>query len=107
MARAGSQPLAAFAAVALLSITGFACLGSSSETDDPSTSDPRLREERIEQLRQAIDRDHATLEDLITRPGVEDGPQLHDDPELRAIAARLSEHERALERLETAAKAAK
>jgi len=111
MARAGAPhtPRAAprFAAVAalavLLSIAGVACLGWSPETDDPALSDPQLRAARIEELKQAIERDHATLEDLITRPVDNDAP-LYDDPEMRAIAGRLNEQVRTLERLEAAAK---
>ncbi len=56
---------------------------------------------RIEELRQAIARDHATLEDLISRPRGADEIRLHVDPELRTIATRLTEQERELERLES------
>lgn len=108
MARARTvRRIAVFAAVALLSLAGIGCLGASSETHDLPAADPQPRGARIVELRQAIDRDHATLEDLITRPRAEGAAPLHDDSELRAIAARLTDQVRALERLEAAAKAAK
>ena len=61
--------------------------------------DATLRAARIEALRHDIERDHRTLEDLITRPGQAADASLHEDPELRAIATRLSEQERLLETL--------
>jgi len=99
--------IAAFCAAALLSISGFACFGTSPEPEDPALSDPRLRSARIEELRVAIAQDHAALENLITRPGAEWNSTLHEDPEMRAIAARLSEQEHDLERLEAAEEAAR
>ena len=99
--------IAALCAAALLSIAGFACFGSSPEPEDPALSDPQLRSARIEELRAAIAQDHVALENLITRPGAEWNSALHQDPEMRAIAARLSEQEHDLERLEAAAEAAK
>jgi len=89
-------------AAALISIAGIACFAGSPEPQDPALSDPILRKARIEELRQAIKKDHETLEDLITRPGVEWNTALHEDPEMRAIADRLTEQEHALERLEAA-----
>jgi hypothetical protein len=97
---------AALCAAALLSIAGFACFGSNPEPEDPALSDPRLRSARIEELRAAIKQDHVALENLITRPGAEWNSALHEDPEMRAIAARLSEQERDLEQLEAAEEAA-
>jgi hypothetical protein len=99
--------IAALCAAALISIAGFACFGSSPEPEDPALSDPQLRSARIEELKAAIARDHVALEDLITRPGAEWNSALHEDPEMRAIAARLSEQEHDLERLEAAEEAAK
>ncbi len=98
-----ARRIAVFAAVALLSVAGIGCLGASSETNEPQTADPQLHRQRIQELRQAIDRDHATLEALITRPAAADGAPLYDDPEMRAIAVRLTDQVRALERLEAAA----
>jgi hypothetical protein len=95
---------AALATTTLLVITGLACFGASPEAPDPALSDPLLRAERIEELKQSIDRDHATLEDLITQPRTEDGVPLHDNQEIRVIAARLTEEQNALDRLEAAAK---
>jgi hypothetical protein len=89
-----------------MTIAGVACFGANPAPEDPALSDPSLREARIEQLRQAIKKDHETLEDLISRPGAAWNTALHEDPEMRAIAARLTEQEHALERLEAAAEAA-
>jgi len=102
-----ARRIAALCAAALLSIAGFACFGSSPEPEDPALSDPQLRSARIEELRAAIAQDHVALENLITRPGAEWNSALHEDPEMRAIAARLSDQENDLERLEAAAEAAK
>jgi hypothetical protein len=90
----------------IISIAGFACFGAKPEPEDPALSDPTLRAARIEELRQAIKQDHETLEDLITRPGAEWNTALHEDPEMRAIAARLTRQKHALDRLEAAAEAA-
>ena len=101
-----SRRITRCAAATLVAIVGAACFGGSPEPEDPALSDPSLRAARIEELRQAIKRDHETLEDLITRPGAEWNTALHEDPEMRAIAARLTEQEEALERLEAVADAA-
>lgn len=95
------------AAIAMLSIAATGCHGASSETDDAVASDPRLRAERIEELRQAIERDHVSLEDLITRPDAAGATPLYADPELREIAARLGDQERSLELLKKVAETAK
>lgn len=100
-----AQRTVALATAALLAITGLACSGASPEAPDPALSDPNLRAERIEELRGSIDRDHAALEDLITQPRTEDGVPLHDNQEMRAIAARLTEEQSTLDLLEAAAKA--
>lgn len=99
--------VAAIAVIAMLSIAATGCHGASSETDDAVASDPRLRAERIEELRQAIERDHVSLEDLITRPDAAGATPLYADPELREIAARLGDHERSLELLKKVAETAK
>jgi hypothetical protein len=80
-------------------------LGCATEAaPDPRAADPSWRGERIQVLRRAIAEDHATLEDLITRPPQpESATQLHHDPELKAIAERLSDHKRELARLEALA----
>ena len=93
-------------AAAIIAIAGLACFGAKPEPEDPALSDPTLRTARIEELRQAIKQDHETLEDLITRPGAEWNTALHEDPEMRAIAARLTRQKHALDRLEAAAEAA-
>ncbi len=81
-------------------LAGFACLNFNFGNDDaidPAMQDPALRAARIESLRSEIERDHRTLEDLITQPGQAADASLHDHPELRAIANRLTEQERLLE----------
>lgn len=93
-------------AALLLSIAGFACFWSTPEPEDPALFDPQLRSARIEELELAIAEDHATLENLITRPGAQWNSALHEDPEMRAIAARLSDQEHDLERLKAAEEAA-
>ncbi len=98
------RPIATRVAIVLLSIAAMACHGARAE---PQDANPSTRGERIAELRQAIDRDHATLEALITRPVAEDDGPLYEDPEMRAIAARLTTQVNALERLEAAEKAAR
>ena len=75
--------------------------------DDPVASDPGWRKERIETLRDAIAKDHARLEILVTRSRPpEPAPPLHSDPEIRSIAGRLSDHKQELARLEALARQA-
>lgn len=84
----------------LAGVVGIACLGRTSGNEvDPAMQDATLRAARIETLQNDIERDHRTLEDLITQPGQAADTSLHDHPELRAIATRLSEQERLLETL--------
>lgn len=101
--RSGLRVLSPLAATALLTLVVFGCLGGGPDAEDPTRSDPQLRMARIEELKRAIAQDHATLEDLMTRPEVEDALPLYDDPVIRTIAARLTQNERALEELEAAA----
>ena len=61
--------------------------------------DSRLRSARIEALRISIEADHRMLENLITQPGQAADTSLHGNPELRAIATRLTDQERELEEL--------
>jgi hypothetical protein len=100
--RAGAaRRVLGLAAIAFFSMGGFACLGGSSDPGIGLANDPERRALRIEELRQAIARDHSTLEDLISRPRGADEIRLYVDPELRTIATRLTEQERELERLES------
>lgn len=99
-----AQRSAVFAAAVLSLIVQIACAGGNSSSEDPSASTSQEPGTLIEDLRQAIERDHARLEELITRPQAEGATPLHDDPELRLIAARLTERVRRLERLAAAAR---
>ena len=90
-------------------LTGLAIglMGCATEavTDTRAADDPSWRAERIEVLRRAIARDHTSLEDLIVQPRQpEAAPPLHRDPEVQAIAERLSDHQRELARLEALAR---
>ncbi|MEE8164603.1 MAG: hypothetical protein V3T64_03460 [Myxococcota bacterium] len=92
------------AALTGLTIGLIGC-ASAAAPDTKAAADPSWRAERIEALRRAIAEDHASLEDLIAQPRQpEPAPQLHRDPELRAIAERLSDHQRELARLEALAR---
>jgi hypothetical protein len=99
-ARAGASP-DAFTLVAILFfvIGASACLGGRPETDDDVANDPQRRAERITVLEQAIDQDHEALQDLISEPRQADDSKLYDDPEMRAIAGRLTAHVDELDRL--------
>jgi len=79
---------------------GLACAAAPPPADTAAEHDPAWRAERIETLRQAIAKDHASLEAHVTRTPNDQDPPLYDDPELRAIAARLTGQEEELERLE-------
>jgi hypothetical protein len=99
-ARAGASP-DSFTLVAILFfvIGASACLGGRPETDDDVANDPQRRAERIAVLEQAIDQDHETLQNLISEPRQADDSKLYDDPEMRAIAGRLTAHVDELDRL--------
>jgi len=85
-----------------LSIAASGCLGGSRSKPEPSNLDHSAEHAtRIESLRASIERDHRTLEDLISQPGLAADRSLHENPELRAIAERLTAQEDALEQLKT------
>jgi hypothetical protein len=91
------------AAIALgLSLAAPGCLGAGGQAPhehrEPADSAELATE--IEVLQVSIERDHRTLEDLITQPGLAADGSLHENPELRAIAERLTEQERSLEELQ-------
>ena len=88
------------APIVLLAMVGLGCAAPGAGSEQILASDPQAQAARIAELRRAIERDHATLENLISRPSTENAAELHDDPELREIAVRLTGQERALERLE-------
>jgi len=84
----------------VLPLAGSGCLGWTGDDEvDPAMQDATLRAAQIETLREDIEQDHRTLEDLITQPGQAADASLHEDPALRAIATRLSRQERLLETL--------
>lgn len=74
-------------------------LGCRSPAPDPALTDPTIRAARIEALEEAIAADHATLEDLISRPGAGEARPIHEEPEVRLIGERLTNQERELARL--------
>ncbi len=76
------------------------CLAGRADPEAELARDPAWRAERIEELRAAIDRDHAMLQELISEVRTEDETPVYADSEVRAIAARLTEQMRSLERLE-------
>jgi hypothetical protein len=81
-----------------VAIATMACsLFASHEVDAPLG--PAERSARIENLRQAIATDHASLESLIVESPHDVEIELHENPEVRAIADRLGAHERELARL--------
>lgn len=81
-------------------LVGSGCLGTcQGGVDDPAMQDAGLRAARIESLQASIERDHRALENLIMQPGLAADASLHDNLELRAIATRLTEQERELEKL--------
>lgn len=89
--------------ITLLGLVLLGCFGAGADVEDPARSDSLLRTARIEELKQSIARDHTTLEDWITRPDGVNASALHQDPRIFTIAERLSENQRALVQLETAA----
>ena len=86
----------------LVCVAAAACLGGPDDPDADVAHDPQLRAERIQNLREAIDQDHAMLQDLISEPRTEEEQQVYEDPQVRAIAARMTEQVRRLERLKAA-----
>ena len=85
-----------------LSIMGSGCLGGSwTNAESRHPNDAADRATQIETLKASIERDHRTLENLITQPGLAADRSLHENPELRAIAERLTALEQALEQLES------
>ena len=99
-ARAGAPP-GTFTLVAILFfvIGASACLGGGPKTGDDLANDPQWRAERIAVLEQAIDQDHEALQNLISEPRQADDSKLHEDPEMRAIAGRLTAQVGELDRL--------
>jgi hypothetical protein len=94
-------PVFSFASLLWLTAqVGLACAGAPAPSDAAAEHDPAWRAERIATLRQAIEKDHATLEAHVTRARDDQDPPVYEDPELRAIAARLTGQEDELERLE-------
>lgn len=85
-----------------LNIAAAGCLTDGrANTEPPELDHSADHSIRIETLKTSIERDHRTLENLITQPGLGADQSLHENPELRAIAERLTAQERALEELES------
>ena len=76
-----------------------ACAGHDPSAQLDAADIEAARSSRISVLKDAIARDHETLQALVTRPRGETESPLHDDPTLQAIARRLSDQERELEQL--------
>ena len=91
------------ASLALGLAIGVVGCAKSTSSSRASITDPQLRAERIEALREAIARDHVRIEQLIVQPREEDATNLHRDPEIRVIAKRIEAHRRELDRLEAEA----
>ena len=85
-------------AIASLVSLGAGCRGGPEPVDLAAFSEPEL-ESHVSRIEAQIDADHAALETLVARPRTEADAALHDDAELREIAARLSQHMTELERL--------
>ena len=62
-------------------------------------TDPAAHEEAIARLESSIARDRQTLEGWVARPRDEATTELHDDPVMREIAARLAADHAFLERI--------
>ncbi|HEB90053.1 MAG TPA: hypothetical protein ENI85_10815 [Deltaproteobacteria bacterium] len=101
-ARTRSGHLPVLVSLFLALAPGFGCSAGRRLDEAVIPADAALRVAEIAELRAAIERDHATLEDLITRSGSDEGGvlALHEDPALRTIAERLTWQERRLARLE-------
>jgi len=76
-----------------------ACAGQDPSTQLAAADIDAARSSRISALRDAIARDHETLQALVSQPREEAEPPLHGDPTLQAIARRLGDQERELEQL--------
>ena len=96
------RPAAALPLIATLPLAWLGCAGLGDPATQPA-SEVQAPVEEIAELESAIARDHATLERLVTALRTEDDPPLYENPELCAIAARLTEQERRLEQLRRAA----
>jgi hypothetical protein len=94
-------------ALMLCVVSQSGCLFSSDTPVDPSDLDPKERDQRIEALKVSIERDRAELAEWLARPDSEYSEALHDDPEMRALAARLNEQAEDLAQLEAAVRSAR
>jgi hypothetical protein len=84
---------------AMVLVSANACAGSDGSARDASELSAPDRSARIGELQDAIARDHATLQALVSRPREEVETPLHSDPTLHAIARRLGDQERELAHL--------
>lgn len=83
-------------AVALLGVLGCASDGVGG---GPLPTDAAARAAEIARLEARVERDRASLADMVTSERDLDTEPFHEDPELRAIADRLSADTERLERL--------
>ena len=85
----------------LLLVGGLNACALWGPASDSQPLDESQRLERIEALHEAIDVEHARLEELITAADSQDGDPLREHPEIRDIAARLDVHRIELFELES------
>jgi len=89
-------PALAFALATLL-IVSAGCSLTPSESPEPT--DATARQALIERLEAEVAADRETLATIVTQPRDVDANPLHDDPEIRAIADRLTMATRRLDAL--------
>jgi len=85
----------------MLMIVGSACSLMPSGPEEPTDAD--ARQALITRLEAEVAADRATLASIVTQPRDVDANPLHDDPEIRAIADRLTAATRRLDALRLAA----
>ena len=97
--RAGVSTPAVVALIVCFAWT-LGCAGRNHDPADDGMQDPQRRAARISELRTSIERDRSTLQELVMRPRQVGDPAIYEEPELRAIAARMNDQVLTLERLE-------
>ncbi len=85
------------ARVALLPVALLACATGSE--GEPLPADAEAREAEIAALEARVERDREALAGMVTTPRDLEAAPFHDDPELRAVAERLTADAERLERL--------
>ncbi len=98
-----SRATARSTTLALCFLLASGCVGTGGkDADDPALYDSVQRPARIEALQVEIERDHRSLERLITESEQTADVPFQDEPELREIAIRLMANQQLLERLRSA-----